>query len=112
MKLFLIAICLMLTACGTLNPAVGALESKAVADYAGARHNIQTADDMKLKVWSDTACAVNVGALQRAASSTGNQNIVNAVFMACPVPNVGVTQILPSGQMNVQTTNVAPPAVP
>ena len=104
----ILGVCVALTGCGTVNAYNAALLNKGAADYETAVKNLKDADDLKLKSWVDGACAVNVGALQRIASSTGNTNAVNAVFMACPVPNVGVTSILPSGNMTVQTSNVTP----
>ena len=94
---------LSLSACGTVNTGYGALITSGVQDYAGAKSNIQKTDDLKLQAWVDSACAVNVGALQRAVSTTGNQSIANAVFTACPVPGVGVTSNGPTGSMQVQT---------
>ncbi|MDE2470913.1 MAG: hypothetical protein KGL35_19725, partial [Bradyrhizobium sp.] len=93
MKYLILAILasLALSGCGTINPAVSAFENKAGTDYLGAKANIQQADDMKLRVWLDGACAVNIGALQRAISTSGNPSIANAIFTACPVPAVGVT---------------------
>lgn len=105
------AACFALAGCGAMNTYTSAALSAGGADYAGAKENIKKIDDLKLQTWVDGACAVNVGALQRAASTTGNTNITNAVLTACPVPNVGVTSILPSGNMTVQTTNIAPLAV-
>lgn len=108
--IFILALCATLSACGTVNTWNAAMLGKGAGDYAAAVNNLKETDDLKLRAWVDGACAVNVGALQRIASSTGNVNAVNAVFMACPVPNVGVTSILPSGNMTVQTSNVAPSA--
>ena len=99
-----------LSGCGAMNTYTAAALSTGSTDYLGAKENIQKIDDLKLRAWVDNACAVNVGALQRAASTTGNNNVTNAVFTACPVPNVGVTSILPTGSMTVQTTNITPPA--
>ena len=95
--------CLNLAGCGAMNTTYGGMITQGVQDYAGAKANIQKTDDLKLQAWVDTACAVNVGALQRAVSTTGNQSIANAVFTACPVPGVGVTSNGPTGSMQVQT---------
>ncbi len=95
--------CLNLSGCGAVNTTYGGLMTQGIQDYAGAKANIQKTDDMKLQAWVDTACAVNVGALQRAVSVTGNQSIANAVFTACPVPGVGVASNGMTGQMQVQT---------
>ena len=96
-------VCLILSGCGAMNTTYGGMITQGVQDYAGAKANIQKTDDLKLQAWVDTACAVNVGALQRAVSTTGNQSIANAVFTACPVPGVGVTSNGPTGSMQVQT---------
>ncbi len=95
--------CVNLSGCGAMNTTYGGMITQGVQDYAGAKSNIQKTDDLKLQAWVDTACAVNVGALQRAVSTTGNQSIANAVFTACPVPGVGVTSNGPTGSMQVQT---------
>ncbi|MDE2467969.1 MAG: hypothetical protein KGL35_04320 [Bradyrhizobium sp.] len=110
MKYLILAILasLLLSGCGTVNPAVSAFENKAGTDYMGAKANIQQADDMKLRVWLDGACAVNIGALQRAISTSGNPSIANAIFTACPVPAVGVTSTSATGSMQVQTFNLPP----
>ncbi len=106
--IFMIATGTLLSGCGTVNPAVSALENKAGTDYMGAKANIQQADDMKLRLWIDGACAVNIGALQRAISTSGNPAIANAIFTACPVPAVGVTSTSTTGTMQVQTFNLPP----
>lgn len=112
-KLLIIVGLLALSGCGTINAWNAVALEKTATDYEGAKKTLKDTDDMKLKLWVDGACSVNVGALQRIASSTGNVNAVNAIFMACPVPNVGVTSILPSGNMTVQTTAVqSSPSVP
>ena len=108
-SLILVAVVTSLSGCGAMNTYTAAALSTGGADYESAKANVKKIDDMKLQSWVDSACAVNVGALQRAASTTGNTNITNAVLTACPVPNVGVTSILPSGNMTVQTTNIVPP---
>jgi hypothetical protein len=105
-----------LAGCGTVNAWNATALTTGMSDYAGAKKNTQELDDIKLRTWLDSSCAVNIGALQRISSTSGSPNAVNAVFMACPVPNVGVTTILPSGNMSVQTTAIQPaaaiPAVP
>lgn len=111
MKTILIAIsALALSACGTMNAFTSAALTTGTADYAAAKKNLQTIDDAKLQAWLDSACSTNVGALQR-ASATGNAHVANAVFTACPVSNVGVTSILPSGNMQVQTVAIQPAPV-
>lgn len=99
----------VLAGCGTvINPSVSAALNNAGQDYMGAKANIQQADDMKLRLWLDSACAVNIGALQRAISTSGNPSIANAIFTACPVPAVGVTSTSATGSMQVQTFNLPP----
>ncbi len=98
--------------CGTLNAWNSAMLTKGAGDYTSAKQNIQKTDDMKLQAWIDSACAMNVGALQRAASTSGNGNAITAVFTACPVPGVGVTSNLPNGSLTVQTTTLQAPATP
>ena len=98
--------------CGTLNAWNSAALTTGAADYTGMRQNIQKTDDMKLQGWIDAACAMNVGALQRAASTSGNGNAITAVFTACPVPGVGVTSNMPNGSLTVQTTTLQAPATP
>ena len=107
----LIAAVSLLAGCGTLNAWNSAALTTGAADYTGMRQNIQKTDDMKLQGWIDAACAMNVGALQRAASTSGNGNAITAVFTACPVPGVGVTSNMPNGSLTVQTTTLqTPPA--
>jgi hypothetical protein len=103
---------LVLGGCGTLNAWNSAALTTGAADYTGMRQNIQKTDDMKLQGWIDAACAMNVGALQRAASTSGNGNAITAVFTACPVPGVGVTSNMPNGSLTVQTTTLQAPATP
>ncbi len=102
---------LALAGCGTLNAWNSAMLTKGAGDYTSAKVNIQKADDMKLQGWIDAACAMNVGALQRAASTSGNGNAITAVFTACPVPGVGVTSNMPNGSLTVQTTTLQVPKV-
>ena len=104
------AAALVLGGCGTLNAWNSAALTTGAADYTGMRQNIQKTDDMKLQGWIDAACAMNVGALQRAASTSGNGNAITAVFTACPVPGVGVTSNMPNGSLTVQTTTLQAPA--
>ena len=104
------AAALVLGGCGTLNAWNSAALTTGAADYTGMRQNIQKTDDMKLQGWIDAACAMNVGALQRAASTSGNGNAITAVFAACPVPGVGVTSNMPNGSLTVQTTTLQAPA--
>ena len=104
----LVAACALLSGCGTINPTIAAFENKAATDYLGAKANIQQADDMKLRAWLDGSCAINIGALQRAISTSGNPSIANAIFTACPVPAVGVTSTSATGSMQVQTFNLPP----
>ena len=100
---------LLMGGCGTLNAWNSAVLTKGAGDYTSAKLNVQKMDDMKLQGWIDSACAMNVGALQRAASTSGNGNAITAVFTACPVPGVGVTSNLPNGSLTVQTTTLQAP---
>ena len=102
---------LVIGGCGTLNAWNSAALTTGAANYTGMRQNIQKTDDMKLQGWIDAACAMNVGALQRAASTSGNGNAITAVFTACPVPGVGVTSNMPNGSLTVQTTTLQAPPV-
>lgn len=101
---------LSLGGCTALNAYTSAALTAAQANGAAAVKNIQTADDMKLKAWLVDSCAQTVGALQRAASTSGSANAIRAIFTACPVQGVGVTSVLPTGSLDVQTTNVSPAA--
>ncbi len=119
MRLFLslTAALAILAGCAPINSAYNGVLTQGVADYASAKQNIQATDDMKLRAWVDSACAVNIGALQRAVSTSGNPAVANAVFTACPVPAVGVTTNGPTGTMQVQTftipiTGITEPATP
>ncbi len=103
---------LLMGGCGTLNAWNSGMLTKGAGDYTAAKINLQKTDDMKLQAWIDSACAMNVGALQRAASTSGNGNAITAVFTACPVPGVGVTSNLPNGSLTVQTTTLQAPATP
>ena len=101
-------VALSLTACGTVNPFISAQLNNASADYASAKANIQKIDDAQLQATVDQACNVKLGALERAESTTGNTNVTRAMLMLCPVSGVGVTSVLPTGNIAVQTTNIAP----
>ena len=96
---------LSLVACGTVNPLVSAALNRTSADYASAKANLQKMDDDQLRATTDQACDVKLGALQRAESTTGNSNTTRALLMLCPISGVGVTYVLPSGNITVQTTN-------
>lgn len=109
MKYFIAVLALLsLAACGTVNPFVAGSLNKASADYASAKANLQKIDDAQLQATVDQACAVRLGALQRAESTSGNPNVTRAMLMLCPVNGVGVTSVLPTGNISVQTTNVPP----
>ncbi len=97
---------LALVACAPINSAYNAALTQGAADYASAKLNIQATDDMKLKAFVDSSCAINIGALQRAVSSNGNPAVANGVFTLCPVPGVGVTTNTPTGTMQVQTFTI------
>lgn len=104
-KLFILIAALALSACSVLNTFGGAQLNSAEANYAGAKQNVKAADDMKLIAWADAACAMPVGALQR--NATGNPYAVNAVLIACPIPNVGVIKAQ-DGNVSVQFTTPTP----
>lgn len=108
MKSMILAVlaALALAACAPINSAYNAALTQGVADYASAKQNIQATDDMKLKAFVDSSCAINIGALQRAVSTSGNAAIANGVFTLCPVPGVGVTTNTPTGTMQVQTFSI------
>jgi hypothetical protein len=110
MKLsFLLAFLLAfpLSGCGTMNAYTGAVLTSGEANYAGAKKNIQAADDLTFMTWADSACALHLGSLQR--NATGNPGAVYAALIACPISNVGVVK-LDNGQIQVQTTTA--PATP
>jgi hypothetical protein len=104
--LVLLASLTLLTGCASLNSGYSAALTQGVADYASAKQNVQATDDMKLKVFVDSSCAINIGALQRAVSSTGSAAVANGVFTLCPVPGVGVTTPSQTGTLAVQTFNI------
>lgn len=97
----------MLAGCGALNTYTGAALNAGESNYAGAKQNIKSVDDMKFIVWADAACALPLGSLAR--NATGNPYAVNAALVACPVPNVGVIQAK-DGQVTVQITTPTPTA--
>lgn len=103
----ILLLALALCGCGALNTFNGAQLNNAESNYAGARQNIKSLDDLKMIAWADAACAMPVGALQR--NATGNPYAVNAVLTACPIPNVGVIQAK-DGQVQVQFTQPTPTA--
>ncbi len=96
----------VLAGCAPFNSAYNAVLTQGVADYASAKQNIQATDDLKLRAFVDSSCAINIGALQRAVSTTGNPAIANGVFALCPVPGVGVTTNTSTGTMQVQTFSI------
>ena len=108
MKPYILAIIPLVTACSTVNPFVAGAINSSAADYAASRANLQKIDDAQLKLAADSACDVKLGALERAESTTGNSNITRAMLMLCPISGVGVTTVLPTGNINVQTTNANP----
>lgn len=107
MRLLIIGLMLMaialLSGCGTINAGYSGALNATAQDYMGAKENIQHTDDFKLRAWLDSSCAINIGALQRAISTSGNPYIANAIFTACPVPGVGVSTTTATGSMQVQT---------
>ena len=91
-KIILIAaVAASLSACGTMNSFTAASLSSAQADGAQTIANIQKTDDMKFQAWSESACAMNLGALQR--NATGNPNAIKGVLELCPVPNMGIVSV-------------------
>jgi len=77
-----------LAGCSAINAYTGGIINAGESGYAGARQNVRAIDDAAFVGWSDAACAIKVGALQR--NATGNPNAVKAVLTACPVPSVAV----------------------
>lgn len=94
-----------LSGCGALNTYTGAALNAGEANYAGAKQNVKSVDDMKFIVWADSACALPLGSLAR--NATGNPYAVNAALVACPIPNVGIVQAK-DGQVTVQVTSPTP----
>jgi hypothetical protein len=98
-----------LSACGAMNTYTGAALNAGEANYTGAKQNIKSADDMKLIMWADSACALPLGALAR--NATGNPYAINAALVACPIPNVGIVQAK-DGVVQVQITPTPTPTPP
>lgn len=96
---------LLLSGCGAINAYTGASLNAGEANYVGARQNLKSADDMRMILWADAACALPLGALAR--NATGNPYAVNAALVACPIPNVGIVQAK-DGQVVVQITPPTP----
>lgn len=103
------AAAVMLSACGAMNTYTGAALNAGEANYTGAKQNIRSADDMKLIIWADSACALPLGALAR--NATGNPYAINAALVACPIPNVGIVQAK-DGVVQVQITPTPTPTAP
>jgi len=82
---------LAMSGCGTINAYTSAALSAQQADYAGARKNAQAASDAAFKAWTDAACTLPLGALQR--NDTGNPSAPAAAMAACPAPNAGVNVV-------------------
>ena len=101
-SLVLIAVlCMGLSGCGTVNTWMAAKTNVAEQDYEGAKKQKQHDDDDALHLWTDTSCAITVGALSR------NPDALTPVMAACPV----------SGMAKVSTSNgnvslVVPNSVP
>jgi uncharacterized protein YceK len=96
----------LLSGCGTINSQFAAGLNAASSDYGQVKKNLQTTDDMKLQAWTDTACAITLGALQRAASTTGNANVTRAALATCPIADMGVVTPMMNGQITVQTNSI------
>lgn len=90
MKYVILLLAASLCGCNALNSYESAALNNGNADYAGARANLQKVDDDKLQFWKDSACTLNLGALQRAKDPSE----VKAALLACPVAN-------PSNQLTV-----------
>jgi hypothetical protein len=74
--------------CGSINAYTGAAINAGESGYAGAKQNLKAVDDAKFIGWTDVACTLPLGALQR--NATGNPDAVKAVLTACPIPNLAV----------------------
>lgn len=98
---------IFLSGCGAINAYTGASLNAGEANYVGARQNVKSADDMRMILWADAACALPLGALAR--NATGNPYAVNAALVACPIPNVGIVQAK-DGQVQVQISPPTPTA--
>jgi uncharacterized protein YceK len=83
--LSLIAV-MVLSSCGSLNNATSAFLNQSASDYNGFKANVKSIDDTRLKAWTDEACAMPLGAIAR--NATGNPNVPQAIFTACPVPGM------------------------
>lgn len=81
--------CLAMSGCGTINAYTSATLNAQQADYAGAKKNAQAISDAAFKAWTDSACTLPLGALQR--NDTGNPNAPAAAMAACPAANAGVS---------------------
>jgi len=82
---------LALPGCGTINAFTSAALNAQQADYAAAKKNAQAASDAAFKAWTDAACTLPLGALQR--NDTGNPGAPGAAMAACPAANTGVNTI-------------------
>jgi hypothetical protein len=107
--LWLILVCagaVFLAGCGTVNSQFAAGLYAVGSDYSQVKKNLQTQDDMALQAWTDTSCAITLGALQRAGSTTGNANVTRAALATCPIADVGVIAPQMNGQITVQTNSI------
>jgi len=91
--------------CGTLNAYTSAALNAQQADYAGAKKNAQATSDAAFKAWTDAACALPLGALQR--NDTGNPGAPSAAMAACPAANAGVS-VVGGALLQQQTPATAP----
>lgn len=96
---------LAMAGCGTLNAYTSAALSTQQADYAGARKNAQVASDAAFKAWTDAACTLPLGALQR--NDTGNPGAPAAAMAACPPVSAGMSAI--GSALPLQPATVASP---
>lgn len=81
-------VALAFAGCGTINAYTGAAINAGESGYAGAKQNIKAIDDAKFIGWTDIACTLPLGALQR--NATGNPDAIKAVLTACPIPGLAV----------------------
>lgn len=89
-----------LCGCGSMNAYTGAVINAGEASYAGAKQNLKAVDDAKFIGWTDIACTLPIGALQR--NATGNPDAVKAVLTACPIPNMAMVSTS-NGAISVMT---------
>jgi hypothetical protein len=72
----------------TIRTYTGAAINAGESDYTGAKQNIKAVDDAKFIGWTDIACTLTLGALQR--NATGHPDAIKAVLTACQIPGLAV----------------------